>query len=178
MDRRQGHRIGGVALAAALFLLGLLALPGIAVPEGQLAIVARTHQANPESQRDFIVESDPKELAVAFEARGLAPSMAMVADLQAFDLRLAGGQLEGDGAVVVYVDSLGRRFECHMLSDGPTGEPSSVLQRAGAPDLQVHAIGPATAVVWREHGMICVLVSEHHEAVLALAQAKVWGSVG
>ena len=179
-ERRRGSSpvwLAAVAVAAVV-LLSIWTLPGTPLPEGQLALIAQTHQASPESQHAFVAEHDPEQLVVAFQARGLDPAMAMVADLDHLGLELVGGQLEGDGAVVVYVDSLGRRFECHMLSDGPTGTPSTVMQRDGAPDLEVYGLGSATAVVWREKGMICVLVSEHREALLALAQAKVWGVVG
>lgn len=161
-------------LAVALFALGVWLLPSITPPEGVLAQVAETHQAAPEKHPGWIAESQPRQLADAFEDQGLSPMMAMVADLSALELMLVGGHVVGAGTVVVYEDAEGRRFECHMAMDGPTGDAVQVLSADGKPDLEVHRIGASTAVVWREQGMVCVLVSTAHDAVVVLAQVKVW----
>lgn len=165
---------GLAVLAVAVFAFGAWLLPSMDPLEGLLVQVAETHQSAPDQHPDWIAQRQPRQLAQAFEDQGLSPMMAMVADLSSMDLELLGGHVVGGGTVVVYEDAQGRRFECHMAMDGPTGEAAQVLSSDGKPDLEVHRIGDATAVVWREQGMVCVLVSTAHDAVVALAQAKVW----
>ena len=162
------------AVAVAVFALGVLLLPSLSSPVGALVDVASVHEAQPLDHSGFVSTRDARQLEKAFESQGLDPMMAMVADLSHLDLQLVGGHVVGNGTVVVYVDGAGRPFECHMAMDAPSGEPDRVLSADGQPDLEVYGMGDATAVVWREHGMICVLVSEHHALVVALAQAKVW----
>jgi hypothetical protein len=162
------------AVAVAVFALGVFLLPSLSSPVGALVEVSAVHEAEPLSHGSFIAARDARQLEKAFESQGLDPMMAMVADLSHLELQLVGGHVVGNGTVVVYVDDAGRNFECHMAMDAPSGEPNRVLSADGQPDLEVYGMGDATAVVWREHGMICVLVSEHHALVVALARAKVW----
>lgn len=171
---------------AALFALALL-LPhrSAELPEFQDDLthaVAVTNDLHLDRLEGWVAADSAGQLQQAFLDGGLTMPMAMVADLTGIGLEVVGGVAHANGTIVSYVNAQGDRIDCHMTGVLPvqaTATEVLAAPTAGKPDLQVFDLHGASAVLWQDGDMICVLSTRGDvDALLAVARVKVWGVTG